>query len=91
MSTSTNQSAATVLQQHFAGRAWYLVVLDHKLWLFCAQGGNVTSGLKKVSDDMKTKNRADRTGAVPSSAPSSSAATSKGAFPFIHYSFSPRV
>lgn len=34
------------------------------------QGDNVTSGLKKVTDDMKTKNRTDRSGAVPSSAPS---------------------
>ena len=28
------------------------------------QGDNVTQGLRKVTDDMKTKNRADRTGAV---------------------------
>ncbi|DBA84277.1 TPA: hypothetical protein ACH3X2_006334 [Trebouxia sp. C0005] len=41
------------------------------------KGGNVTSGLKKVTDDMKTKNRADRSGAVPSSAPSSSTTTNK--------------
>ncbi len=28
------------------------------------QGDNVTQGLRKVTDDMKTKNRADRSGAV---------------------------
>ena len=28
------------------------------------QGDNVTQGLRKVTDNMKTKNRADRTGAV---------------------------
>jgi adenylyl cyclase-associated protein len=33
-----------------------------------AQGEAVTSGLKKVTDDMKTKNRAERTGVVSSSA-----------------------
>ena len=27
------------------------------------QGDNVTQGLRKVTDDMKTKNRADRSGA----------------------------
>lgn len=43
------------------------------------QGDNVTTGLKKVTDDMKTKNRADRTGAVPSSAPTSAPTASKGA------------
>ena len=32
------------------------------------QGDTVTKGLKKVTDDMKTKNRADRTGAVSTSA-----------------------
>ena len=37
------------------------------------QGGTVTSGLKKVTDDMKTKNRADRSGAVPSSTSAPSA------------------
>ena len=43
------------------------------------QGGTVTSGLKKVTDDMKTKNRADRSGAVPSSTSAPSAPTaSKG-------------
>lgn len=31
------------------------------------QGEGVTSGLKKVTDDMKSKNRADRSGAVPAS------------------------
>ena len=31
------------------------------------QGDAVTSGLRKVTDDMKAKNRADRSGAVPSS------------------------
>lgn len=40
------------------------------------KGENVTSGLKKVTDDMKTKNRADRSGAVPAgSAPSEKAAS----------------
>ena len=32
------------------------------------QGDNVTKGLKKVTDDMKTKNRADRTGVVSTTA-----------------------
>ncbi|KAL3136825.1 hypothetical protein ABBQ38_005537 [Trebouxia sp. C0009 RCD-2024] len=49
------------------------------------KGGTVTSGLKKVTDDMKTKNRADRSGAVPSSAPSatksSTSAAGKAAVP----------
>lgn len=31
---------------------------------FGAQGTAVTSGLRKVTDDMKTKNRADRSGHV---------------------------
>lgn len=39
------------------GRASLLTALN--------QGDSVTSGLKKVSDDMKTKNRTDRTGVVP--------------------------
>lgn len=34
------------------------------------QGEAVTSGLRKVTDDMKTKNRADRTGAVPANSAS---------------------
>lgn len=38
----------------------------------------MTTGLKKVTDDMKTKNRADRSGAVPSSAPTLTPAVSKG-------------
>ena len=38
----------------------------------------MTTGLKKVTDDMKTKNRADRSGAVPSAPPSSSAGAAKG-------------
>ena len=29
------------------------------------QGDKITSGLRKVTDDMKTKNRADRGGLVP--------------------------
>lgn len=37
------------------------------------KGEAVTSGLRKVTDDMKAKNRTDRTGAVPSNAGSSSA------------------
>ena len=32
------------------------------------QGDTVTKGLKKVTDDMKTKNRADRSGVVSTSA-----------------------
>lgn len=32
------------------------------------QGDTVTKGLKKVTDDMKSKNRADRTGVVSTSA-----------------------
>ena len=31
------------------------------------QGDSVTKGLKKVTDDMKAKNRADRTGTVSAS------------------------
>ena len=38
------------------------------------QGDAATSGLKRVTDDMKTKNRADRSGVVPVSAPSKGAA-----------------
>jgi hypothetical protein len=30
-----------------------------------AQGEGVTTGLRKVTDDMKSKNRADRSGVVP--------------------------
>lgn len=50
------------------------------------KGGTVTSGLKKVTDDMKTKNRADRSGAVPSStsapsAPNAPKGPSKAAAP----------
>jgi len=37
------------------------------------KGDSVTGGLRKVTDDMKTKNRADRTGAVPAAAVSSPA------------------
>ena len=40
----------------------------------------MTSGLKKVTDDMKTKNRPDRTSVVPAdatAAPASSAATGR--------------
>ncbi len=37
------------------------------------QGEGVTSGLRKVTDDMKTKNRAERSGAVPASAAKPSA------------------
>ena len=36
-----------------------------------AQGDTVTTGLRKVTDDMKTKNRGDRSGAVPAGASSS--------------------
>ena len=47
------------------------------------QGEGVTVGLKKVTDDMKTKNRADRVSTVTmpdtAPAPSSSAGTSRGA------------
>lgn len=47
------------------------------------QGGQVTSGLRKVTDDMKTKNRTDRSGHVSASsgskAPSSSKASSASA------------
>jgi hypothetical protein len=32
------------------------------------QGEAVTTGLRKVTDDMKTKNRTDRSGAVPAAA-----------------------
>ncbi|KAL3158071.1 hypothetical protein ABBQ32_011678 [Trebouxia sp. C0010 RCD-2024] len=49
------------------------------------KGNTVTSGLKKVTDDMKSKNRADRSGAVPSSTPSatkpSTSAAGKAAVP----------
>lgn len=48
-----------------------------------AQGDTVTTGLRKVTDDMKTKNRGDRSGAVPAGASSSpnkpAAAVSRGA------------
>ena len=48
------------------------------------QGGAVTSGLRKVTDDMKSKNRTDRTGhvtAVPAAAkapPAKAAAAARG-------------
>ena len=41
------------------------------------QGDSVTRGLKKVTDDMKAKNRADRTGTV-------SASTSNGHISLVH-------
>ena len=49
------------------------------------QGSAVTSGLKKVTDDMKTKNRTDRTGAVPSgpAKPAGSTTTTKAAAPAV--------
>lgn len=34
-----------------------------------SKGEDVTSGLRRVTDDMKTKNRTDRSGAVPAVAP----------------------
>ncbi len=77
---------SSLLAEHDDSMSWVIF-----LWLSCLQGGGVTSGLKKVTDDMKTKNRADRSGAVPSSAPSSSTVTSKGAFLFINYLASPSV
>jgi adenylyl cyclase-associated protein len=44
------------------------------------RGESVASGLRKVTDDMKAKNRTDRTGAVPAgSAPAASAAPARGA------------
>ncbi|XP_051132753.1 cyclase-associated protein 1-like [Andrographis paniculata] len=43
--------------------------------------GNVTSGLRKVTDDMKTKNRKDRTGAVPVSEKQTSASSSSSSKP----------
>lgn len=43
--------------------------------LCCGQGTGVTSGLRKVTDDMKTKNRADRSGHVTATP----AAAAKGA------------
>jgi adenylyl cyclase-associated protein len=42
-------------------------------------GGNVTGGLKKVTDDMKAKNRADRTGHVGEVAPKKAATPAKAA------------
>lgn len=39
----------------------------------CLQGSAVTSGLRKVTDDMKAKNRTDRTGVV-SGGPAAAAA-----------------
>jgi hypothetical protein len=33
--------------------------------MFALQGAGVTAGLRRVTDDMKAKNRADRSGAVP--------------------------
>ena len=38
--------------------------LAAKRCVVLVQGDNVTQGLRKVTDNMKTKNRADRTGAV---------------------------
>ncbi|KAG2432042.1 hypothetical protein HYH02_013112 [Chlamydomonas schloesseri] len=50
-----------------------------KLFAELSKGEAITSGLRKVTDDMKAKNRPDRSGAVPGSsaatAPSSSSAT----------------
>ncbi|KAL4855712.1 Cyclase-associated protein 1 [Chlorella vulgaris] len=45
------------------------------------KGDSVTSGLKKVTDDMKTKNRAERSGTVPAgpAAPAAAAAQPKAA------------
>ncbi len=41
------------------------------------QGEGITSGLRKVTDDMKAKNRADRSGVVPATAaPAAPAAAS---------------
>jgi adenylyl cyclase-associated protein len=42
------------------------------------KGTSVTAGLKKVTDDMKTKNRSDRTSTVPSSTTSSTTSTVTG-------------
>ncbi|KAL4424859.1 hypothetical protein ABPG77_011109 [Micractinium sp. CCAP 211/92] len=44
------------------------------------KGTSVTSGLRKVTDDMKTKNRGERSGAVPAGPPSAApaAGTSSG-------------
>ncbi len=44
------------------------------------QGEGVTSGLRKVTDDMKTKNRADRSGVVPA-LPSAAAAAATTSAP----------
>jgi adenylyl cyclase-associated protein len=48
-----------------------------------AQGNSVTTGLRKVTDDMKAKNRGDRSGAVPAGTASSpakpAAAVARGA------------
>ncbi|CAL8460663.1 g193 [Coccomyxa elongata] len=43
------------------------------------KGDGVTKGLRKVTDDMKSKNRADRTGVVPSAADAPSTSGSKSA------------
>ena len=45
------------------------------------RGEGVSSGLRKVTDDMKTKNRADRSGAVPAADSKPSAAGSGGVAP----------
>lgn len=44
-----------------------------------SKGDGATRGLRKVTDDMKSKNRSDRTGAVPASASSAAAAVHAGA------------
>jgi adenylyl cyclase-associated protein len=37
------------------------------------QGDGITKGLRKVTDDMKSKNRTDRSGLVPQQAPGAAA------------------
>lgn len=55
----------TTLNKRWRQRCLHLA--SASLWLGL-QGDTVTKGLKKVTADMKTKNRADRTGVVSTSA-----------------------
>ncbi|KAG2497073.1 hypothetical protein HYH03_005069 [Edaphochlamys debaryana] len=50
-----------------------------KLFAELSKGEGITSGLRKVTDDMKAKNRPDRTGAVPGGSGSGAAAAGAAA------------
>ena len=51
------------------------------------QGDGVTKGLRKVTDDMKSKNRADRTGVVPSAAGEGPCPVHSSECPVTHHSY----